>query len=462
MQMSSQLASLSHSGNFINSTMPAFALSTPFSPQPSSVRINALWSCSLVISLITASLGILVKQWFHEFMAQGTQDPTYRIRIRFFRSKGLERWQVFEIAAALPLLLQIALLLFFVGLSEFLRELNVIVGWAATGTILGWLGVFIFTTLAPILSSQCPYKTPMLKRPLGYLRTIAQPVYGFIKRYLIGSLWILLCGLIGPCLLGGTRALSSACKFLAFMMSEVRNPPSRLIGSLPEWIRWICITLASFVVLAPISAVLLPLGIAYLTLLIILGWPSCELVAMLYIVFGDSDATLPWKYTPQAEESEMQESDAADSGILVYSDPFFRDRQLRGTLLECSESVPVSEVAKYFGEVQPRSEGEDLICDVLLHNSRLSIKGRRWDDALTSIIQDRSTARRARLLPTLVIRLTRSDLKHGAGAVFQALYSSLVDDQGPVYQSIVERFSGPTRQGDAQCGHLLPVYSQGP
>ena len=100
MQMSSQLASLSHSGNFINSTMPAFALSTPFSPQPSSVRINALWSCSLVISLITASLGILVKQWFHEFMAQGTQDPTYRIRIRFFRSKGLERWQVFEIAAA--------------------------------------------------------------------------------------------------------------------------------------------------------------------------------------------------------------------------------------------------------------------------------------------------------------------------------------------------------------------------
>ena len=93
-----------------------------------------------------------------------------------------------EAALLAPLLLQVALLLFFIGLSEYLRELNPVVGWATTGTVLAWLAVFVFTTLAPILSSQCPYRTPILKQPLQYMRSITQSVYGFIKQYLIGSI----------------------------------------------------------------------------------------------------------------------------------------------------------------------------------------------------------------------------------------------------------------------------------
>ena len=185
MQISAQLASLSITSSLINSTAPSFSLA-PFSAPRPFVRINTLWSCSLTISLITASIGILVKQWFHEFMAQDTQNPQHRIRIRFFRSEGLDRWQVFQIAAALPLLLQVALLLFFIGLSEYLRELNPIVGWATTGTILAWLTIFVFTTLAPVLSSQCPYRTPILKQPLQYMRSMTQYVYGFVKQYLVG------------------------------------------------------------------------------------------------------------------------------------------------------------------------------------------------------------------------------------------------------------------------------------
>ncbi|KAK7677499.1 hypothetical protein QCA50_019505 [Cerrena zonata] len=174
-QISSQLASLAVTGNFINSTAPSYTLSSSASSsslttQVSFVRINTLWSCSLALSLVTASLGILVKQWFHEYMALGIQTPWRRLRIRFFRTEGLENWQVFELAGALPLLLQIALLLFFIGLSEFLRQLNQIVGWATTGVMLAWLATFVFTTIAPLLSSQCPYKTPILKRPLTYLR----------------------------------------------------------------------------------------------------------------------------------------------------------------------------------------------------------------------------------------------------------------------------------------------------
>ncbi|KAK7689232.1 hypothetical protein QCA50_007923 [Cerrena zonata] len=74
LQISAQLASLTLSGNFINSTIPSFA-SPPFAPARFSVLINTLWLLSLVFALITASLGILVKQWLHELMARDTQDP---------------------------------------------------------------------------------------------------------------------------------------------------------------------------------------------------------------------------------------------------------------------------------------------------------------------------------------------------------------------------------------------------
>lgn len=167
--ISSQLASLAVGGNFINLTTPSYTPSS-FSTSSRFVRINTLWSCSLVISLVTASIGIFIKQWFHEYMAQDTQAPLFCLRARFFRSEGLEKWRVFELAAALALLLQLALFLFFVGLSDFLHQVDPTVGWITTMIVLVWLMIFICTTLAPLLSSQCPYKTPILKRPLHYLR----------------------------------------------------------------------------------------------------------------------------------------------------------------------------------------------------------------------------------------------------------------------------------------------------
>ena len=86
----------------------------------------------------------------------------------------MKGWLVFEFAAFLPLLLQVALLLFFRGLSEFLLGLNPIVGWVTTGAIITLLTVLIFTLIiAPLISSQCPYKTPISKGLLLGIRTLS-------------------------------------------------------------------------------------------------------------------------------------------------------------------------------------------------------------------------------------------------------------------------------------------------
>ena len=170
LQLSLQLASLTVSGPFVNSTVPTFT-PPPFVTQKSSILINSLWSLSVVIALITASLGILVKQWFREFLSSDTQDAKEQVKLRFFRDVGMKKWQVFELAAVLPLLLQLALVLFFIGFGLLLHDLNPIVGWVTTSIMIAWVAIFLFATIAPAFSAQCPYKTPMLKGILRSLRS---------------------------------------------------------------------------------------------------------------------------------------------------------------------------------------------------------------------------------------------------------------------------------------------------
>lgn len=82
----------------------------------------------------------------------------------------MRRWRVFGVAAFLPLLLQLALLLFFTRLGLFLHDLDAVVGWVTTSLMLTWLALFLSMTIMPMFSAQCPYKTPMLNRFLLGLR----------------------------------------------------------------------------------------------------------------------------------------------------------------------------------------------------------------------------------------------------------------------------------------------------
>ena len=103
-----------------------------------------------------------------------------RLKLRFFREAGIERWKVFAIASALPLLLQLALLFFFVGLALFFQQLDTIVAWFTTGTAILWLVSLLFATITLTFSSQCPYKTPFLKDTISRLRVAIVALPGTI------------------------------------------------------------------------------------------------------------------------------------------------------------------------------------------------------------------------------------------------------------------------------------------
>ncbi|KAH9848544.1 hypothetical protein C2E23DRAFT_938433 [Lenzites betulinus] len=80
-QISSQLASFSISNSFVNSTrLASTGRPNIIDPPPAprwAVWLNALWLSSLVLSLSSASIGIMAKQWLNEYQSgvSGTSRP---------------------------------------------------------------------------------------------------------------------------------------------------------------------------------------------------------------------------------------------------------------------------------------------------------------------------------------------------------------------------------------------------
>lgn len=323
-------------------------------------------------------------------MAQDTQTPWLRLRIRFFRTEGIEKWQVFEFAAALPLLLQIAVILFFVGLSEFLRQLNPIVGWTTTGVMLIWLAIFVFTTIAPLLSSQCPYKTPILKRPLTYLRTLRpQLLLGALKTFYI-------------------------------------LPHIPLVPLLP--IYWFLRYIGPTTYIARLDEKI------HRSYNFVMNWVT--------------------KLNCLPEEDAIVREDVGnfdnDIGIIVSSDTRFLDEQLKGIICECSDRIPILTIYEYYKkslETQPettretgdswrvllnpeaKEKVEDVVDTILLHKHRNPGSDTAWPDTLRSIIMD------GRHGPTLILKIMLVGNEVGARTIFFTLYSSSNEDSFDHYNT---------------------------
>ncbi|KAK0445328.1 uncharacterized protein EV420DRAFT_1277072, partial [Desarmillaria tabescens] len=107
------------------STVPASPLNpnSLFIPTTSDIWVNGLWFVSLSLSLITALVAVLAKQWIRQHMLPSSGTPRDRCRIRQFRYVGFEAWHVPLIVGILPFLLHISLAVFLAGLVVFLMAL---------------------------------------------------------------------------------------------------------------------------------------------------------------------------------------------------------------------------------------------------------------------------------------------------------------------------------------------------
>ncbi|KAJ7847445.1 hypothetical protein B0H14DRAFT_2274313, partial [Mycena olivaceomarginata] len=110
-------------GSAISLTPLAPSPSADFTPSTAITWVNGLWYASLTLSLITALVAVLAKQWLHQYLAMTTGTPRDRSLIRQYRYDGFERWHVEAIIAMLPVTLHTAVSLFFIGLVIYLSTL---------------------------------------------------------------------------------------------------------------------------------------------------------------------------------------------------------------------------------------------------------------------------------------------------------------------------------------------------
>ncbi|KAI0259712.1 hypothetical protein BC834DRAFT_1016108, partial [Gloeopeniophorella convolvens] len=122
-QISQQIASLTPPGA-ASSVHPQFF--PDFHPSPSDIRVNVFWFMSLIFSLTAALCATIVQQWVRDYMYvfQMHSDPLKRARMRQFLHEGSERWHMSAVAESVPALVHIALFLFFVGVGDFLFNIN--------------------------------------------------------------------------------------------------------------------------------------------------------------------------------------------------------------------------------------------------------------------------------------------------------------------------------------------------
>lgn len=133
----------------------------PFSASSEAVSVNCFFAASLASSLLTAFGAVMAKQWVLHFARGkvGTLETQGRHRQR--KLNGSLKWRFENVVEALPVLLQVSLICFFIGLLMFLKSMNIIVAWTVFSFCMAGVVVYCFTVMVATVDEQCPFQTPV-------------------------------------------------------------------------------------------------------------------------------------------------------------------------------------------------------------------------------------------------------------------------------------------------------------
>ena len=130
-------------------------------PPRTIVHVQAILLASLAASLLSAFLAMLGKQWLNRYASTEMRGTTIeRSQYRQRKLDGIVTWYFDYVMEALPLMLQVALLLLGCALSRYLWEINLIITSVVLGVTSFGLIFYLFVIVAGAASVTCPYQTP--------------------------------------------------------------------------------------------------------------------------------------------------------------------------------------------------------------------------------------------------------------------------------------------------------------
>lgn len=188
-RISLQLSAFTPGSKFFNSSSPPLTFAeveSSFFPVSYAVFVDTLWVLSLTLSLLSALFAIAVQQWLRQLRLPTDISARKAIQLLEIRFDGLQTWQISSIISLLPLLLQIAVILFLVGLFLLLQALNTAVALAFSIVAVIGLLVFLVTVFIPLVAIQCPYKSPIIPTTAILLQTTSYPLALAITPIILG------------------------------------------------------------------------------------------------------------------------------------------------------------------------------------------------------------------------------------------------------------------------------------
>ncbi len=160
-QISQQLSALA------NGTPSPAPLALPdaasFQPSPAAVRVNTLWFISLGMSTACALWATLMQQWTRRYVqvADRPYAQPKRARIRAFFADGVEKFALSAAVEVLPVLLHTSVLLFYIGLIDFLLNINHTVAFTMLSLVVLCVLVYLVLSIMPLYFHNSPYQTPL-------------------------------------------------------------------------------------------------------------------------------------------------------------------------------------------------------------------------------------------------------------------------------------------------------------
>ncbi|KAK7030308.1 hypothetical protein VNI00_014230 [Paramarasmius palmivorus] len=165
----------------------------PFTPDASSIRINCFWFLSLIFSLTSALFGLLCKQWLREHQRDvPTRTVAENLALRQLRRDSFEKWGVASFLSALPILLEIALVFFFIGVLDLLWTLHPVVFGICLAAISLSIGLYFLTTILPTITiprDQAQFISTWESELKNWHHDFGQLAYQFICPYKSPQAW---------------------------------------------------------------------------------------------------------------------------------------------------------------------------------------------------------------------------------------------------------------------------------
>ena len=130
------------------------------------VHVQAILIASLAVSLFSAFLAMLGKQWLDRYDSTDMRGTAIeRSQNRQRKLDGVVSWYFENVMASLPLMLQAALLLFGCALSRYLWEVDMTIASVVLGVTSFGVLSYLFIVIAGTASESCPVSDAWCPHP---------------------------------------------------------------------------------------------------------------------------------------------------------------------------------------------------------------------------------------------------------------------------------------------------------